>query len=138
MATSTVNRLTKRDKFETLVSYFTENPMSFVVTKGETEFDFNDVVEFLSKEIELIAKKNASERKPDAKKVAADAALMSEIQSVLSELGKTTISEIMKNSPVLHDLSNQKMAYLLNSMEQNGIVRKSVEKRKAYFELVEG
>ena len=36
------------------------------------------------------------------------------------------------------DLSNQKMAYLLNKMEADGRVVKSVEKRKAYFELVEG
>ena len=138
MATSTPTRLTKRDKFETLLSYFTENPMSFVVTKGETELDFSDVTDFLANEIELLAKKNAAERKPDVKKIAADAALMAEIADVLSRTGKTTISELMKNSETLHDLSNQKMAYLLNKMEADGRVVKSVEKRKAYFELVEG
>ena len=138
MATSTPTRLTKRDKFETLLSYFTENPMSFVVTKGETELDFSDVVDFLTNEIELLAKKNAAERKPDVKKIAADAALMAEIADVLSRTGKTTISELMKSSETLHDLSNQKMAYLLNKMEADGRVVKSVEKRKAYFELVEG
>ena len=138
MATSTNTRLTKRDKFETLLSYFTENPMSFVVTKGETELDFSDVTDFLANEIELLAKKNAAERKPDVKKIAADAALMAEIADVLSRTGKTTISELMKNSETLHDLSNQKMAYLLNKMEADGRVVKSVEKRKAYFELVEG
>lgn len=138
MATSTPTRLTKRDKFETLLSYFTENPMSFVVTKGETELDFSDVTDFLANEIELLAKKNAAERKPDVKKIAADAALMAEIADVLSRTGKTTISELMKNSETLHDLSNQKMAYLLNKMEVDGRVVKSVEKRKAYFELVEG
>lgn len=138
MATSTPTRLTKRDKFETLLSYFTENPMSFVVTKGETELDFSDVTDFLANEIELLAKKNAAERKPDVKKIAADAALMAEIADVLSRTGKTTISELMKSSETLHDLSNQKMAYLLNKMEADGRVVKSVEKRKAYFELVEG
>lgn len=138
MATSTPTRLTKRDKFETLLSYFTENPMSFVVTKGETELNFSDVTDFLANEIELLAKKNAAERKPDVKKIAADAALMDEIADVLSRTGKTTISELMKNSETLHDLSNQKMAYLLNKMEADGRVVKSVEKRKAYFELVEG
>ena len=138
MATSTPTRLTKRDKFETLLSYFTENPMSFVVTKGETELDFSDVVDFLTNEIELLAKKNAAERKPDVKKIAADAALMAEIADVLSRTGKTTISELMKSSETLHDLSNQKMAYLLNKMEADGRVVKSVEKRKGYFELVEG
>ena len=91
------------------------------------------MVDFLNKEIELLAKKNASERKPDAKKIATDNALMAEIADVLSDGEKLAIGEIMKRSGVLHDLSNQKMAYLLGQMEKNGEVVKTVEKRKAYY-----
>ena len=138
MATSTNTRLTKRDRFEALASAVLSASESFTIVKGETTFhvDASDMVDFLNKEIELLAKKNASERKPDAKKIATDNALMAEIADVLSDGEKLAIGEIMKRSGVLHDLSNQKMAYLLGQMEKNGEVVKTVEKRKAYYSKV--
>lgn len=135
MATSTANRLTKRDRFEALAEAVLSHDEVFTITKGDTTYHINpaDMADFLHKEIELIAKKNASERKPDAKKIATDNALIAEIVDVLSDGERLSIGDIMKRSGVLHDLSNQKMAYLLNKMEQDGAVIKTVEKRKAYF-----
>ena len=55
----------------------------------------------------------------------------------LVRLGKSTISDIQKNSEELAEYSNQKLSALVKQLVDNGEVTKTVDKKKSYFEVVE-
>ena len=115
----TNKKVTKREKFEMLkaLSEVKANPM---------------LTEFIDHELELLAKKNASEKKPTAQQVANEG-LKEVILNVLIENGGLmTITDIQKASVELAELSNQRISALVRQMV--GITVERVEdKRKAYF-----
>jgi hypothetical protein len=133
-------KLNKRDKFAALIEAVESNGEDFIIEKNGEEFivTASKMAEFLANEITLIDKKNATERKPDPKKVELYTNINAEIVSVLSGAGRMTIGEMQKGSAFLAPLSNQQMSYALREMEKDGRVVKTVEKRKNYYELVEG
>ena len=118
----TNKKVTKREKFEMLkaMSEVQANPM---------------LTEFIDHELELLAKKNASEKKPTAQQVANES-LKEVILNVLTENGGLmTITDIQKASAELAELSNQRISALVRQMV--GISVERVEdKRKAYFKAV--
>ena len=118
----TNKKVTKREKFEMLkaLSEVKANPM---------------LTEFIEHELELLAKKNASEKKPTAQQVANEG-LKAVIVEVLTENGGLmTITDIQKASAELSELSNQRISALVRQMV--GISVERVEdKRKAYFKAM--
>ena len=118
----TNKKVTKREKFEMLkaMSEVQSNPM---------------LMEFIDHELELLAKKNASEKKPTAQQVANEG-LKAVIVEVLTENGGLmTITDIQKASAELAELSNQRISALVRQMV--GISVERVEdKRKAYFKAM--
>ena len=118
----TNKKVTKREKFEMLkaLSEVKANPM---------------LTEFIDHELELLAKKNTSEKKPTAQQVANEG-LKEVILNVLTENGGLmTITDIQKSAEELADLSNQRISALVRQMV--GISVERVEdKRKAYFKAV--
>ena len=118
----TNKKVTKREKFEMLkaLSEVKANPM---------------LTEFIDHELELLAKKNASEKKPTAQQVANEG-LKEVILNVLTENGGLmTITDIQKASAELAELSNQRISALVRQMV--GISVERVEdKRKAFFKAM--
>ena len=118
----TNKKVTKREKFEMLkaLSEVKANPM---------------LTEFIDHELELLAKKNTSEKKPTAQQVANEG-LKEVILNVLTENGGLmTITDIQKASAELSELSNQRISALVRQMV--GISVERVEdKRKAYFKAI--
>ena len=118
----TNKKVTKREKFEMLkaLSEVKANPM---------------LTEFIDHELELLAKKNTSEKKPTAQQVANEG-LKEVILNVLTENGGLmTITDIQKSAEELADLSNQRISALVRQMV--GISVERVEdKRKAYFKAI--
>lgn len=118
----TNKKVTKREKFEMLkaMSEVQANPM---------------LMEFIDHELELLAKKNASEKKPTAQQVANEG-LKEVILNVLTENGgMMTITDIQKSAAELAELSNQRISALVRQMV--GISVERVEdKRKAYFKAM--
>ena len=118
----TNKKITKREKFEMLkaLSEVKANPM---------------LIEFIDHELELLAKKNASEKKPTAQQVVNEG-LKSTILDVLTENGGLmTITDIQKSCAELAELSNQRISAIVRQMV--GISVERVEdKRKAYFKAV--
>lgn len=112
--------MTKREMFEQIKN-------SYNLTPAE--------VAFIDHELELLAKKNASEKKPTAQQVANEG-LKSVILNVLTENGGLmTITDIQKSSAELADLSNQRISAIVRQMV--GITVERVEdKRKAYFKAM--
>lgn len=116
-------KITKRDRFNQLLTIeaVKSNP---------------DLVAFIEHEIELLAKKNASDKKPTATQVANNS--IKEVILATLESGKAyTITEMQKANADLADLSNQKISALVRQLIADNLVRKEEIKRKAYFSLVE-
>ena len=113
-------KMTKRD-------YFTAILNKYDLTADEKSF--------IEHELELLAKKNSSEKKPTAQQVANEG-LKSVILNVLTENGGLmTITDIQKSSAELADLSNQRNSAIVRQMV--GISVERVEdKRKAYFKAM--
>ena len=122
-STSTTKKLTKRDRFEALLK------MSEVQANP-------DMVAFIEHEIELLAKKNAGDKKPTANQIANDGykdIIFAELSANPDKL--YTVTELIKNVDGLGDLTNQRVSALLRQMIEANGVEKIVDKRKSYFRL---
>ena len=113
-------KMTKRD-------YFTAILNKYDLTADEKSF--------IEHELELLAKKNSSEKKPTAQQVANEG-LKSVILNVLTKNGGLmTITDIQKSCAELSELSNQRVSAIVRQMV--GISVERVEdKRKAYFKAM--
>lgn len=110
-------KITKAQMFEQILSH----------TADEAE------KAFLENEIELLAKKKATAKKP-TKEQEATAALKNAIVAFLTELGAgMTVSEMIKDIPECADLSNQKVTSAVTALKADGVLVKTMEKGKAYF-----
>ena len=115
-----MKKMTKREKFEMLmaISEVNSNPI---------------LTEFIEHELELLAKKNASEKKPTVQQVANEG-LKQTIMDVLTENGGLmTVTDIQKSCEELSELSNQKVSALIRQLKDDGKVEKVEDKRKSYF-----
>ena len=123
MATSTTStkKLTKRNRFEALLklSEVQANP---------------DMVTFIEHEIELLAKKNAGDKKPTAKQMENDAVKQVILDEMTANPDKLyTVTDLIKTVPELAEYTNQRVSALLRQMIDAGAVVKTVDKRKSYF-----
>lgn len=117
ISTATTKKPTKREKFEMLMAI--------------PEVQANPVlVEFVERELELLAKKNSSEKKPTATQ-AANEGIKDAILDGLTE--PMTITDMQKKIEGLGELSNQKISALVRQMIIDGLVIKTEDKRKSYF-----
>lgn len=113
---------TKRDNFNALLS------IPAVSTNSA-------LVDFINHEIELLDKKNSSEKKPTAQQTANEGIKSAILDNMV--VGKMyTITEIIKSIPECADLTNQRVSALMRQLREEGKVTRIEDKRKAYFEIV--
>lgn len=116
-----VKKMTKRDHYNVLL------------TLAEVKAD-PTLVEFINHELELLDKKNASDKKPTAQQTANDAIKVAILDNMIS--GKMyTITDIIKSVPECADLTNQRVSALVRQLKDEGKVVRTEDKRKAYFSL---
>lgn len=119
-------KITKRDRYAEIRAILEEN--------GKEE-----LVQFVDHELELLAKKNSSDRKPTATQKANEE-LKALVLSLMEDNHLYTISEMLKvfDLPEIdgNPVSNQKLSALVNRMVDEGKVTKTVDKRKSYFTKV--
>lgn len=124
MATNTTStpKLTKAQKFAMLraIPAVAENAM---------------LVEFIDHEVELLTKKNSADKKPTAQQVA-NAGIATAIIEGMEPNRLYTITEVIKSIPACADLTNQRVSALLRQLVEAGKVKRTEDKRKAYFSLV--
>ena len=122
--TNTSNRKpTKRDRFNAL--------LNIDAVKNDA-----DLVAFIEHEIELLAKKNAGDKKPTAKQMENDAVKQVILDEMTANPDKLyTVTELIKGVPELAEYSNQRVSALLRQMIEANAVVKTVDKRKSYFSL---
>ena len=93
-----------------------------------------DLVDFIQHEIELLNRKNSSDKKPTAQQVVNENVK----EAILNGMEKNklyTITEIQKNISACNDLSNQRVSALIRQLKEDGLVIRTEDKRKAYFSL---
>ena len=115
------NKMTKREKFERL--------LAMAEVKGD-----KISVEFIEHELELLAKKNSSDKKP-TKAQEENKGIKDAILEGMEENRFYTITEIMKEIEACKELSNQRVSALVRQLKQDGLVIRKEEKGKAYFTL---
>lgn len=106
------------------------------VLKATDTEKYTEVVEKLDKMLVQVNKKSSANRKPTATQVENEE-LKVKILAHLATVDKQTVSEMMKTIPELADLTNQRVTSLVTALYKEGKVDRVVEKRKAYFTLIE-
>lgn len=120
-------KITKRERFMELVA---------LVEKSDVA-NKTDMVAFLEHEIELLERKSSSSAKTKTQQE--HEKIMALIVEELRKVGKpVTITELMKESVVMAEYSNQKLSSLLKKLTEaeNPVVVKTIEKKKSYFSVV--
>lgn len=122
-----MKKITKREKFEMMFA---------ILEKGQDE-NKEMLQEFISHELDLLAKKNASSqgnRKP-TKTQQENESLLADITDYFVEVATEpqTITDLQKNIESLQELSNQKISALLKKLVDSQILIKFIEKKKTYF-----
>lgn len=120
--TTSTPKLTKAQKFAMLraIPAVAENAM---------------LVEFIDHEVELLTKKNSADKKPTAQQVA-NAGIATAIIEGMEPNRLYTVTEVIKSIPACADLTNQRVSALLRQLVEAGKVKRTEDKRKAYFSLV--
>jgi predicted transcriptional regulator len=111
-------KITKREMFEQIKA-------KYELTEDEKKF--------IDHELELLAKKNSTEKKPTAQQEA-NKALKEVILDNLTEEG-ITITDLQKKVDELAELSNQRVSALMRQLVTDNLVIKTEDKRKSYFSL---
>ena len=91
--------------------------------------------QFINHEIELLTKKNSGDKKPTATQIANEA-LKVAIAEGMEANRLYTVTEVIKEVPACAGLNNQKVSPLMNQMVLSGLLTKTEEKRRSYFQLV--
>ena len=120
--TTTSKKLTRRDHFNTLLTIeeVKSNPV---------------LVEFINNELDLLARKNSSDKKPTAVQQANES-IKTAILNFLANGGQYTITNMIKEIPECAGLSNQKVSALVTLLIGEGKIEKVIEKRVSYFKAV--
>jgi predicted transcriptional regulator len=80
-------------------------------------------------------KKGTGERKPTATQQE-NMGYKQDILNLLADGNKYTITDLIKNVPSLHELSNQRVSAIVRQLTQsNEVIREEDAKRKAWFYL---
>ena len=117
-----VKKLTKADKFGMLLN---------LAEVKENEL----LTEFINHELELLAKKNSTEKKPTAQQTA-NKEIKDAILGNMAEGVGYQITDLIKTVPECADLTNQRVSALVRQLVNEGSVERYEEKRKAYFRLI--
>ena len=115
-----MKKMTKREKFEMLMAI--------------SEVNSNPILsEFITHELELLAKKNTSEKKPTAVQQANEV-LKNAIVAGMNPDRLYTVTELIKEIPECNGLSTSKVSALVNRMPER--IERIPDKRKTYFRLI--
>lgn len=119
-------KVTKKERFEQLMAVVRESGVA-----NATELE-----NFITHEIELLAKKNSRSGKPTKTQVENES-VKATIVSVMERVGKPmTVTQLIAESE-LAEYSNQKISALLTQLGKENRTVRTVEKKVAYYSLAE-
>jgi hypothetical protein len=124
----TTTKTTKRDYFTTLLNN-TDVLANLSLPEGMTA---ESMTAFIAHEIELLDKKNATERKASPIQIANEETKNAMIEFMALDK-PYLISELIKECPACEGMATSKVSRLAHDLVKDGIVERIEEKRKAYF-----
>jgi HSP90 family molecular chaperone len=94
---------------------------------------------FVEHEIDLLAKKSSSERKPTAQQME-NRSIADAIEEFLSDHPTQlyTITELIKEVPACAELTNQRVTAIMRPMVESNRVEKIADKKKSLFRIAQG
>jgi hypothetical protein len=115
-------KMTKKD-------YFTDILNKYPLTDAEKNF--------INHELELLEKKNSSDKKPTATQTA-NVGIKTAIYNGMEPNRLYAIKELVKEIPECAELSNQRISALLRQMYEGAdpTIERIEDKRKAYFRKI--
>jgi GH35 family endo-1,4-beta-xylanase len=123
-----VKKLTKKDHFNAILDYIAKNP---AVAFGTITAD--QMTEFANHEVELLDKKNSSDKKPTKQQEKNEKLAQALLEAMVGN-NLYTVTEMTKFPvSVENDLSASKITSLLGSLLKAEQVVRIEEKRRAYF-----
>lgn len=120
-------RITKAMRFEDIKALLNGQP----VTYGTT---IEQAVEFIDKELDLLARKNSGDKKP-TKVQEENEGYKALILEFLIDKNGVTCTDILKGVPALSEFSNQKISALMRQLRLAGKVTVDEVKGKSLFRL---
>lgn len=121
-------RITKAMHFEDIKAMLNGQP----VTYGTT---IEQAVEFIDKELGLLARKNSGENKKPTKVQEENEGYKALILEFLTDKNGVTCTDILKGVPALSEFSNQKISALMRQLRLAGKVTVEEVKGKSLFHL---
>jgi 3-dehydroquinate synthase class II len=94
-----------------------------------------ELVAKIDNELALLAKKNSAEKKPTAQQTANEGVKVAIVEG-MEPNRLYTVTEIIKSIPECAEMTNQRVSALLRQLVEGGQVKRTEDKRKAYFSLV--
>ena len=131
--TSKTVKMTKNDRYTALSAYLTDNP-NVVFQSPKGSITAKEMGDFIAHEMELLSKKNSSEKKPTAQQTANEG-IKTAIVEGMEQNRLYTITELIKEIPECADMTNQRVSALVRQLVDSGAVVRTEDKRKAYFSL---
>ena len=116
-------KMTKKDHF---------NMLKAIPEVAQNEALMN----FIEHEIELLEKKNSSEKKPTATQKANEGFKAKIVEVLKANDNPMTITEIQKADNELGEMPNQRVSALVRQLKDEGLVERIEDKKKAYFKAV--
>ena len=96
-----------------------------------------ELVAKIDNELALLAKKNSADKKPTAQQTANEG-IKTAIVEGMEPNRLYTITEIIKEIPECADMTNQRVSALVRQLVDAGNVKRTEDKRKAYYSLIVG
>lgn len=122
MTNSNAKKLTKRDYFKILKGAY-----------PETASNYDEVMAFIDHELELLDRKNSSDKKPTVNPE--NEKIKVALIEGMEENRIYTITELIKEIPACAELTNQKVSAIVRTMLGETIERLE-EKGRAYFRKI--
>ena len=123
----TEKKITKRDMFNEIIKMMNGEQMSV---------SSQAVIDFANHEIELLNKKSSSSSGKQTKTQLENESYKEVILETLKTADKPiTISELMRRSETIAELSNQRVSAMLSQLRKAEKIVRTYEKKKAYFSI---
>ena len=118
--TNKIVKVTKKDRFNQL--------LAIEEVKGN-----QDLVDFINHEIELLTRKNSSEKKPTAAQLENEKTAEVVLATLVENGNGMTVTEIIKANNDLSEFTNQKITAILRNLISADKVERIEDKRKTLF-----
>lgn len=118
--TNKIVKVTKKDRFNQL--------LAIEEVKGN-----QDLVDFINHEIELLTRKNSSEKKPTAAQLENEKTAEVVLATLVENGNGMTVTEIIKANKDLSEFTNQKITAILRNLISADKVERIEDKRKTLF-----